>query len=323
MAIPEPPRSAGAGFQSGLKQSADTTLSRSDQVEHVLRRLELTITRRLDGLLHGSYLGLLPGAGTEPGESREYHPGDDVRRMDWPVTARTQVPYVRQTEADRELETWIVYDASNSLAFGTALYEKRDLALAGLAAIVFLAVGGGNRIGAMIAGGTRLMRVPAQSGMAAARGLIRTAMTFPAAEQGQAPVTVGAAIDALRRVHRRRGLAVVISDFLGDPSWEEPLRGLGALQQVLAIDLVDQRDLDLPAVGLLRLVDPETGEELELQTSRREVRERYAAAARAQRERIEAGVRRARASHLQLRTDRDWLIDIVRFVGEQKRRRMK
>lgn len=327
MALPELPSGAGGGFRSaqgsGLQQSADTTLSRPDQVEHVLRRLELTITRRLDGLLHGSYLGLLPGAGSEPGESREYHPGDDVRRMDWPVTARTQVPYVRQTEADRELETWIIYDASNSLAFGTALYEKRDIALAGLASIVFLAVGGGNRIGAMIAGGTSLVRIPAQSGMGAARALMRKVMTFTPAAQGEAVVPLGAAVDALRRMPRRRGLAVVISDFLGDASWEEPLRGLGALQQVLAIETVDQRDLDLPDVGMLTLVDPETGEQLELQTSRREVRERYAAAAAAQRERIATAVRHARASHMQLRTDRDWLIDIVRFVGEQKRRRMK
>jgi uncharacterized protein (DUF58 family) len=306
-----------------MKQSADTTLSRSDQVEHVLRRLELTITRRLDGLLHGSYLGLLPGAGSEPGESREYHPGDDVRRMDWPVTARTRIPYVRQTEADRELETWIVYDASNSLAFGTGYYEKRDLAMAGLASIVFLAVGGGNRIGAMISGGRTPVRIPAQSGLAPARALMRKAMTFAPAPQGEPGVPLAQAIDALRRMPRRRGLAVVVSDFLGDDSWHEPLRGLGALQQVLAIEVVDRRDLDLPDVGVLTLVDPETGEQLELQTSRRDVRERYEAAARAQREQIATGVRRARASHLQLRTDRDWLVDIVRFVGEQKRRRMK
>src|SRR5260221_10165995 len=114
----------------GLSRGED----RQQQVETILRRLELTITRRLDGLLHGNYLGLMPGPGSESGESREYYPGDDVRRMDWPVTARTTVPYVRETEADRELETWIVYDASASLDFGTALYEKRDLALAGLAA---------------------------------------------------------------------------------------------------------------------------------------------------------------------------------------------
>lgn len=306
-----------------MKQSADTTLSRPDQVEHVLRRLELTITRRLDGLLHGSYLGLLPGQGTEPGDSREYHPGDDVRRMDWPVTARTQIPYVRQTEADRELETWIIYDGSNSLAFGTGYYEKRELAMAGLAAIVFLVAGGGNRIGAMVSGGHRVDRIPAQSGMASARALMRKVMAFTPVPQGQVGVPVGAAIDSLRRMPRKRGLAVVISDFLGDPTWHEPLRGLGALQQVLAIEVIDPRDLDLPDVGVLTMVDPETGEELELQTSRRDVRERYEAAARAQRDQIATGVRRARASHLQLRTDRDWLIDIVRFVGEQKRRRMK
>jgi uncharacterized protein (DUF58 family) len=274
----------------------------------------------------------MPGQGSEPGESREYHPGDDVRRMDWPVTARTTIPHVRETEADRELETWVVYDGSSSLDLGTAMYRKRDLALAGLAAIVFLTVGGGNRIGAVVSGGARLQRVPARSGMPSARALMRHVMELsdqPPAGVGPTPLhrspgtSLGAAVDALRRMPRRRGLAVVISDFLGDRGWEEPVRALGIVQQVLAIEIVDPRDLDLPDVGVLRLVDPETGEELEVQTGSRSVRERYAAAARAQREQIAAALRRARAGHLRLRTDRDWMIDVVRFVGEQRRRRLK
>lgn len=295
---------------------------RQQQVEAMLRRLELTITRRLDGLLHGNYLGLMPGIGSEPGESREYYPGDDVRRMDWPVTARTTLPHVRESEADRELETWIVYDASASLDFGTALYEKRDLALAGLAAIVFLTVGGGNRIGCMVSGVRGLERIPARSGMPAARALIRKVMNLTRRQEGQGG-SLGEAVDALRRMPRRRGLAVVVSDFLGDLSWEEPMRALGMLQQVLAIEVVDPRELELPDVGLLQLVDPETGEELEVQTASREVRERYALAARVQREAIAGALRRGRAAQLQLRTDRDWLVDIVRFAGEQRRRRLK
>ena len=118
--------------------------------EPALRRLELTITRRLDGLLQGDHQGLVPGSGSEPGEGREYQPGDDVRRMDWNLTARTTVAHVRETIADRELETWVVVDQSPSLDFGTAACEKRDLALAATAAVGFLTAARGNRIGALL-----------------------------------------------------------------------------------------------------------------------------------------------------------------------------
>ena len=118
----------------------------------VIRRLELSITRRLDGLLQGDYRGLVPGHGTEPGETRRYQPGDDVRRIDWNVTARTVEPHVRESVADRELETWVVVDTSASMAFGTARCEKRDLALAACGAVGHLTSRGGNRIGAVIVG---------------------------------------------------------------------------------------------------------------------------------------------------------------------------
>src|SRR5579884_4061593 len=121
--------------------------------EALLRRLELTVRDKLDGLLQGNYLGLVPGPGTEAGESRPYAFGDDVRRMDWPVTARTTVPHIRQTVADRELETWLVVDLSPSMDFGTGLAEKRELVLAALTAVVHLTVRGGNRVGAVVANG--------------------------------------------------------------------------------------------------------------------------------------------------------------------------
>ena len=130
------------------------------RVESTLRRLELDVFRRLDGLLQGDHLGLVPAPGTEAGESREYQVGDDVRRMDWPVTARTQVPHVRDTIADRELETWIVVDRSASLDFGTAQFEKRDLALAMVAAVGFLTSRSGNRVGALVLGNDRTFFVP-------------------------------------------------------------------------------------------------------------------------------------------------------------------
>lgn len=295
---------------------------RGDRAEYILRRLELTITRKLAGLLHGSYEGIVPGVGSEPGESRWYFPGDDVRRMDWPVTARTTVPHVRQTVADRELETWVVHDASPSLDLGTALMQKSELALAGLAAVVFLTVGGGNRIGALVAGTPDLVRIPAQAGTPAARVLLRR-VAAQSERRARGGVPLAEALETLRRLPRRRGMAVVVSDFLGDDAWHEPLRALGALQDVLCIEIVDPRDLDLPDVGLLHLVDPETGAELEVQTSDASVRQRYAEAAAEQRARIQAGIRRAQAGHLQLSTHRDWLRDIVRFVSEERRRRVR
>ena len=139
-----------------------------------LRKLELTVRRKLDGVLHGDHLGLLPGPGSEPGESRLYQPGDDVRRMDWSVTARTTHPHVRQMIADRELETWLVVDMSASLDFGTTGCEKRDLAVAAAAAITFLNSGGGNRIGAIIANGDSVRRVPALSGRMHEQEMLRT-----------------------------------------------------------------------------------------------------------------------------------------------------
>lgn len=290
-----------------------------DPAEAVLRKLELRVTRRLDGLLHGDHLGLLPGPGTEAGESREYRPGDDVRRMDWPVTARTTVPHVRDTVADRELETWVLVDLSASLDFGTAMCEKRDLALAAVAAVTYLTVRGGNRVGAVVATGDRVIRLPARGGRLAARGLLRQVARTPRAAPGE-PTDLAGAIALLARPPRRRGMAVVISDFLAAPqTWERPLRGLRGRHDVLAVEVLDPRELELPAVGMLSVVDPETGQVLEVNTGRRRTRERYAAAATEQRAAVSSALRRAGAAHLRLRTDRDWLLDVVRFVAARRR----
>jgi uncharacterized protein (DUF58 family) len=298
------------------------------EAEVVLRKLQLAVTRKLDGLLHGDHLGFLPGAGSEAGESREYRPGDDVRRMDWPVTARTTVPHVRQTVADRELETWLAVDLSASLDFGTARCEKRDLAVAAAAAVAHLTIRGGNRVGAVIANGETVTRVPARSGRNAAQALLHTVVRTPRASHAAAPTDLAAIVELLNRPVRRRGMAVVISDFLGPdlgtdvaPAWEWPMRKLGVRHDVLAIEILDPRELELPAVGVLTVVDPETGRLHEVQTSKRGLREAYAAAAREQRFGIANAIRRAGAAHLRLRTDSDWLLDIVRFVAAQRRGR--
>jgi uncharacterized protein (DUF58 family) len=294
----------------------------SARAEAVLSRLQILVTRKLDGLLQGDYVGLLPGPGTEAGESREYRPGDDVRRMDWPVTARTTVPHVRRTVADRELETWLALDLSASLEFGTAKLLKRDLALAAAAALAHLTVRGGNRIGAVVGtGGGHTVRLPARPGRKEAQGLLRALVRVPT-RPGRADL--GALVDLLNRPPRRRGVAVVISDFLTPPAeWGRPLRKLGVRHDVLAIEIVDPRELELPDVGVLVLTDPETGATHEVQTADPRLRARYAAAAAAQRSAIAYELRAAGAQHLRLRTASDWLLDIVKFVAAQRHARTR
>jgi uncharacterized protein (DUF58 family) len=289
-----------------------------DRMEHGLRLLELDVRRRLDGLLQGNHLGLVPGPGSEPGEARTYQPGDDVRRMDWAVTARTTVPHIRETVADRELETWVVVDRSASLDFGTAACEKRDLAVAAVAAMAHLTGGGGNRIGAIIATGERTVRVPARGGLAHARGLVRTIAETPKAPEGVRG-NLAEALEQLRRPPRRRGLAVVVSDFLGDLEWERPLRALSARHELIAVEVMDPRDVDLPEVGTVVLADPESGRQREVHASAL-LRKEFAAAAAEHRDAVAGAVRRAGGGHLVLRTDSDWIADTVRFVVARKRR---
>jgi uncharacterized protein (DUF58 family) len=286
-------------------------------MESALRALELAVRGRLDGLLQGNHLGLVPGPGSEPGEARMYQPGDDVRRMDWAVTARTTEPHVRETVADRELETWAVVDLSPSLDFGTASCEKRDLAVAALAAVTHLTRGGGNRIGAIVTTGERTVRIPARGGLAHARGLLRRVAETPRAPEGTRG-DLAAAVEQLRRPPRRRGLVVVISDFLGEPDWERPMRGLSGRHELLAVEVLDPRELELPDVGTVVLADPETGRQREVVTSPLLCRE-FAAAAAEHRERVAATLRRCGAAQLTLRTDSDWIADVVRFALARKR----
>ncbi|MFV2107744.1 DUF58 domain-containing protein [Micromonospora sp. LOL_015] len=298
----------------------------SGRAEAVLSRLYLTVTRKLDGLLQGDYVGLLPGPGSEAGESTEYRPGDDVRRMDWPVTARTTVPHVRRTVADRELEAWVAVDLSASLDFGTARCLKRDLAVSAAAAMVYLTARGGNRVGAVIGTGDPalggvLTRLPARTGRKEAHGLLR-AIAGTQSRPGRSDL--GALIDMLNRPPRRRGVAVVISDFLAPPQqWGRPVRKLAVRHDVLAVEVVDPRELELPDAGVLTLADPETGTLHEVQTADPRLRRRYAEAAGAQRAAIAQTLRGAGAAHLRLRTDSDWLLDIVRFVAGQRHARTR
>jgi uncharacterized protein (DUF58 family) len=284
-----------------------------------LRQLEIQITRRLDGLLQGDYRGLVPAGGTEAGDGRIYAPGDDVRHMDWNLTARANAPHVRTTIADRELETWLVVDASASLDFGTTSQEKRDLAMAAAAAFAFLTDRSGNRLGALVFGPDGVTTIPPRGGRANVLALLHAVERRQRAGQGTFSLT-----DALRRARllaTRRGLVVVVTDLLDEGPWARELRALAHRHEVVVAAVGDPRERELPAVGLLTLVDPETGERLEVQTSDRNLRERYAAAAKEQGEAHAEAVRRAGASLLVLSTERDWLRDIVRFVVSKRRRR--
>jgi uncharacterized protein (DUF58 family) len=221
--------------------------------------------------------------------------------------------------AERELETWVVVDLSASLDFGTADLEKRDVAVAAVAAVGYLTARIGNRVGALVvhAGGTS--RVPAKAGRDHLRSLLHRVITAPRAD-GQGATDLARAVVEVDRLAQRRGLVVVISDFLSTSSWERAMRALGARQEVLAIEVVDPRELELPDVGVLDLVDPETGARIEIQTSDSSLRRRYAEAAALQRDRIARTLVDVGADHLVLRTDRDWLLDVVAFVDRRRRR---
>jgi uncharacterized protein (DUF58 family) len=298
--------------------------------EHALRRLELQIVRRLEGFLHGEHLGLLPGPGTDLAEARYYLPGeDDVRRMDWAVSARTTIPHVRDVIADRELETWVLVDLSPSMHFGTAAMEKRDLAVAAVATMGLLTFRVGDRFGGYVLRRGTLKRWPARTGRLALFGLLRSLLREPTAGSAGPTISLSDAVIAVARAQRKRGLRVVVSDFIDHsdsgtdvhtpPSWEKAMRELAARHQVIAVEIVDPRELDIPNVGTVLIEDSESGEVRELNTASRKVRQRYAAAARIQRQRTATALRRAGAAHLVLRTDRDWVADTARFALKHRR----
>ena len=289
-----------------------------DDRRGALRSIELEVLKRLDGILQGDYEGFLPRHGAELGEARPYQVGDDIRRIDWNLTARTGDPHVRDAVADRELETTLVVDLSGSMSFGTALAEKRDLAVAAAGAVGLLASRGGNRVGAVLLEGDRHVRVPPRSGRRHLQGLL---MRILDTGRNLPPVDLGSGLREADRVARRRGLAVVLSDFLDPDDWQRPLSVLARRHDVLCIEVVDPRELDLPAVGPVTFLDPETGRKRWVDTGSAGVRQRFAAAAREQRDGIRSSIRRAGADHVTLSTDRDWVVDLVRHIARRRRGR--
>ncbi|MEQ8840943.1 MAG: DUF58 domain-containing protein [Acidimicrobiales bacterium] len=297
--------------------SPTTTDTDAARTRAILRRLELDVTRRLDGLLQGDYRGLVPGLGSEPGETRAYSAGDDVRRMDWNVTARMNEPHVRESIADRELETTVLVDLSPSLDFGTVRQTKAELATAAVAAIGLLTDRAGNRLGAIVNDGARLHDIRPGSGRRHLMSVLhRLATTVP--QPGDSALVEG--LHRLAGPGHRGGLAVVVSDLLR-PGWSSALRTVTLRHETLVIEIVDPRELELPDVGLVDLVDARTGRLVEVDTRSAKVRARFAEAGRARLDEHAHDVRAARADHLVLRTDRDWVLDLAKFVDRRRRRR--
>lgn len=281
-----------------MAQSTDRDLDR------LLRHLELTVTRRLDGLVRGSYPSPQRGPGTAPDTTRLYEPGDDVRYMDWAVTARTGEPHVRDPEAERELECWIVIDTPARLSTGSGTVTKKHLLVDVSAATALLNNGDGDRT-ALLAGGEV---VPPGSGRNSALRLTSVAANHAGGG--------GLAAD-LRSIPARApraGMVVVVSDFLGPVDWADDLRALSARTDIVAVRLIDPADVELPGEGPVVLSDADSGETLQV-TVEPELRRRYAEAAAEHTAEVDRALRRAGARQVDLRTDRDWVVDFARQLS--------
>jgi uncharacterized protein (DUF58 family) len=291
-------------------------------------RLELAVRRKLEGRLHGDHQGLLPGHGSELGEARRYQPGDDVRRIDWAVTARTSRPHVRDTIADHELTLVGLIDLSGSLWFGTGRRLKGDVAIDVLGAMGFLTAHGANRFGVLALHPAGERWVAPASGRHHVHATLRHLSRLPRANAvtggGSATVDLTRGLTRVARLARHRGVVVVISDLLADrerTGWPRRLRSLADRHDVIVVEVVDPRELSLPAVGYLTVADPETGRRRVVDTDDDALRARYAQAAQAQRSRIAQAIRSAGADHVTVRTDTDWLADLLRHIEVRRRSR--
>lgn len=291
---------------------------RSAAVADMVRSLELTVTRRLDGVLHGQHQGLTPGHGSEPGEGREYQPGDDVRRIDWNVTARTRSLHVRDQIADRDLEAWLIVDTSAAMRFGTALAEKSSIALAATAAVGFLTARSNNKLGALVLRGTETRLMPPRVGRDQVRALLHLVATSAVAD-GAGRADLSAALQRVGGLARRRGFVALVADVhaVEPDTWRDALASVAARHEVLVIDVVDPRELDLPDLGWMTMADPSTGRQRDVRITR-DVRARFAGATARRRVDVIEAVQGCGASLLELRTDQDWFAAIVDHVTRRR-----
>ncbi|MBK6562303.1 DUF58 domain-containing protein [Candidatus Amarobacter glycogenicus] len=280
----------------------------------ILRALDITIGRRMNGMLSGDYRSKALGLGTELAQVREYQPGDDVRQIDWNVTARTTVPHVRVQVADRVLTTWLMLDTSPSMGFGTADRRKYDVAEGVAVAVGQVATRHGNALGLLSFGDEHARMIPPGQGRKGMLGLLTLLREEPTAEGGGA-TSLGSAIQSLNRMARRSRLVVIISDFRGPRDWSSALVELAGRHSVIAVEIQDPREQEIPDVGELWLVDPETGRQLRVDTRSKKLRERFANAAVQDRAEVAGMLARAGAQHVVLSTRGDWLRTLAGFLN--------
>lgn len=283
--------------------------------ETILRALDFSIARRIGGLLSGDYRSRGVGAGVELAQIRPYEPGDDVRMIDWNVTARMYQPHVRVHVAERVLTSWLVLDTSPSMAFGTADRRKADVAEGVALAAGHIATRRGNRLG-VVTFGDGAPRVHPPGGRPGMLGLLLAIRQQPRLD-GVGSTSVGAALKQVASIAAHSKLVVVVSDFRGPRDWEGPLIELAGRHTVLAAEIRDAREQELPDMGELHLVDPETGRHLRVDTAKRSLRERFAKAAAAEREEVAASIRKAGAHHVVLTTQGDWLKTFAGYLAQR------
>jgi uncharacterized protein (DUF58 family) len=286
--------------------------------ERLLHRLEWQVIRRLEGRLQGDYHTLLRGQGTDFRDLRSYEWGDDVRYIDWNVTARMDELFVREFLEDRDLTAWLLLDRSPSMAFGAAERTKEQLLREMAATLAQLLVRGGNRVGAVVYDGADQWSIPPRQGRNQVLALVRELLR---PVQGGTATDLKALLDTGAQLARRRSLVVLISDFISEPGWERPLLQLTERHEVVAVRLVDPRESELPDAGLVWVQDAETGEQLLVDTSDPELRRRLQAAAETQDETIRHTSARARVNLQVVSTEDDLVSAFVRLAGTRGRRR--
>jgi uncharacterized protein (DUF58 family) len=285
----------------------------------ILRRLEWTVIRRLDGLLHGDYRTLFRGFGLDLADLREYQYGDDVRHIDWNVTARLQTPYVREYHEDREVTAWFLLDLSRSVDFGSGDVKKRELSADFVALLARLLTRHGNRVGAILYGLEVDRVLPPRAGRRQVLAILHAMLTRAPLPEGK-----GTQLDALLKsafnfIHRR-SLLFLVSDFISAPGWEKPLLQLAQRHELIGVRLHDPLETELPDLGLLVFQDTETGEQLFVDTHDGRFRQRFMDAAQKREAAVRTALREAGVDALELSTDADLVDTVLRFANLRKRK---
>ena len=298
--------------------------ARSPDPEALLRKLEWTVIRRLDGLLQGNYRTLFRGFGLDLAELREYQFHDDVRYIDWNVTARLQTPYVRQYNEDREITAWFLVDLSRSMEFGSRADAKRESAGGLVAVLARLLTRHGNRVGAMFYGDGVEAMIPARAGRRHVLQILSRMAARPRPAGGGSGSGGETRLDeflaAAARFITRRSLVFIVSDFISAPGWASPLARLARRHEVLAVRLYDPLESELPDLGLVAVQDAETGEQLFVDTHDPGFRRRFAEAAQRREQALQQAFREAGVDALELSTGDDLVETIMRFSELRKRR---